>query len=63
MAIIKVLAGELLKGQQRIEPQWVKSAELQTEESLKKLTVVLDGDFKSHPGTGTDSIIDFFRRR
>jgi hypothetical protein len=49
MAIIKVLAGELLKGQQRIEPQWVKSAELQTEESLKKLTVVLDGDFKSHP--------------
>lgn len=37
MAIIKVLAGDLHKGQQRIDPKWVKSAELQTEESLKKL--------------------------
>lgn len=37
MAIIKVLAGDLRKGQQRIDPKWVKSAELQTEESLKKL--------------------------
>lgn len=37
MAIIKVLAGDLRKGQQRIDPRWVKSAELQTEESLKKL--------------------------
>lgn len=38
MAIIKVLAGDLNKGQQRIDPKWVKSAELQTEESLKKLS-------------------------
>lgn len=37
MAIVKVLAGDLRKGQQRIDPKWVKSAELQTEESLKKL--------------------------
>lgn len=37
MAIIKVLAGDLRKGQQRIDPKGVKSAELQTEESLKKL--------------------------
>lgn len=38
MAIIKVLAGDLNKGQQRIDPKWVKNAELQTEESLKKLS-------------------------
>lgn len=38
MAIIKVLAGDLKKGQQRIDPKWVKNAELQTEESLKKLS-------------------------
>lgn len=37
MAIIKVLAGDLRKGQQRIDLRWVKSAELQTEEKLKKL--------------------------
>ncbi|MDJ0660248.1 MAG: hypothetical protein QNJ42_12270 [Crocosphaera sp.] len=38
MAIIKVLAGDLRKGKQRIDPKWVKNAEVQTEEKLKKLS-------------------------
>jgi hypothetical protein len=38
MAIIKVIAGDLRKGEQRIDPKWVKIAELQTEEKLKKLS-------------------------
>jgi hypothetical protein len=35
--IIKVIAGDLHKGTQRLDLKWVKSAELQTEDKLKKL--------------------------
>ncbi len=35
--IVKILAGDLHEGKQRIDPKWIKSAELQTEEKLKKL--------------------------
>lgn len=37
MISIKVIAGDLRKGKQRIDLKCVKSAELQTEEKLKKL--------------------------
>lgn len=37
MIRIQVLAGDLDKGQQRLDPKHIKTAELQTEEKLKKL--------------------------
>lgn len=37
VTIVKILAGDLHEGKQKIDPKWIKSVELQTEEKLKKL--------------------------